>query len=144
MVILFVEDVAVAPSFGDGGCLVESAADASSCQEKKMMDDKISPIEGQLQYLLNKADEIQVELVWRCDNRILFFVLRYIQAYQMTSFSCHNCIVAFMHLMDTSKATKCIKSNVFLNMCMFTYCFIVKRLLLFDKNYVRFCILWLL
>ncbi|KAA0721915.1 UPF0575 protein C19orf67 -like protein [Triplophysa tibetana] len=58
------EDVAVAPSFGDGGCLVESAADASSCQEKKMMDDKISPIEGQLQYLLNKADEIQVELVW--------------------------------------------------------------------------------
>lgn len=77
MVILLAEDSAVAPSFGDGGCcLVEGGEDASSCQEKKMMDDKISPIEGQLQYLLNKADEIQVELVWRCDNRIFLFVLR--------------------------------------------------------------------
>uniref|UniRef100_A0A8C1QAG5 Si:ch211-214c7.5 n=1 Tax=Cyprinus carpio TaxID=7962 RepID=A0A8C1QAG5_CYPCA len=50
---------AMAPSFDE-----ESS---SSCQIKRMMDEKISPIERKLEYLLNKADEFQTQLLWRCN-----------------------------------------------------------------------------
>ncbi|XP_055060671.2 UPF0575 protein C19orf67 homolog isoform X1 [Misgurnus anguillicaudatus] len=63
------EDSAVAPSFGDARCcLVEDAANGSTYLEQRVMDEKIAPIEQQLQYLLNKADELQAELVWSLDG----------------------------------------------------------------------------
>ncbi|XP_051994119.1 UPF0575 protein C19orf67 homolog [Xyrauchen texanus] len=63
------EDNPMALSFGDERhFLVEGATDSSpSCQEKRMMDEKISPVEKQLHYLLNKADEFQAQLVWSRD-----------------------------------------------------------------------------
>uniref|UniRef100_A0A673HSX0 UPF0575 protein C19orf67 homolog n=1 Tax=Sinocyclocheilus rhinocerous TaxID=307959 RepID=A0A673HSX0_9TELE len=59
---------AMAPSFGDERCFsVEGAGNSSSCQDKRMMDEKISPSERQLKYLLNKADEFQTQLLWSRD-----------------------------------------------------------------------------
>uniref|UniRef100_A0A8C1SP96 Si:ch211-214c7.5 n=1 Tax=Cyprinus carpio TaxID=7962 RepID=A0A8C1SP96_CYPCA len=37
---------------------------SSSCQIKRMLDEKISPFERKLEYLLNKADEFQTQLLW--------------------------------------------------------------------------------
>ncbi|XP_043100774.1 UPF0575 protein C19orf67 homolog [Puntigrus tetrazona] len=56
------EDVgAMAPSFGDERYFLVEGAEA---QDKRIMDAKISPIERQLEYLLNKADEFQTQLLW--------------------------------------------------------------------------------
>uniref|UniRef100_A0A671NWV4 Si:ch211-214c7.5 n=1 Tax=Sinocyclocheilus anshuiensis TaxID=1608454 RepID=A0A671NWV4_9TELE len=59
---------AMAPSFGDERCFsTKGAGNSSSCQDKRMMDEKISPSERQLKYLLNKADEFQTQLSWSRD-----------------------------------------------------------------------------
>lgn len=59
----------MAPSFGDErdflGEVPVAGNTSPSCQDKRMMDEKISPVEKQLQYLLNKADEFQTQLLWR-------------------------------------------------------------------------------
>ncbi|XP_050966379.1 UPF0575 protein C19orf67 homolog isoform X2 [Labeo rohita] len=65
------EEDAMAPSFDvERGFLAEGAEGAGSAlsnQDKRMMDEKISPIERQLEYLLNKADELQTQLLWSRD-----------------------------------------------------------------------------
>ncbi|TRY92656.1 hypothetical protein DNTS_007702 [Danionella cerebrum] len=62
-------DDTTAPSFGDGRSYpqLELAPEnaASSCQETKRMEEIICPIQKQLEYLLNKADEFQTQLLWR-------------------------------------------------------------------------------
>ncbi|KAK9981342.1 hypothetical protein ABG768_000888 [Culter alburnus] len=67
----FEEDATMAPSFGDERYLLGEGPVAGntspSCQDKRMMDEKISPVEKQLQYLLNKADEFQTQLLWSRD-----------------------------------------------------------------------------
>lgn len=66
ILLLFTEVNVMAPSFGDGRCFLVEAAEGTETQEKRIMDEKISPIERQLEYLLNKADEFQTQLLWRC------------------------------------------------------------------------------
>lgn len=60
----------MAPSFGDERSFLGEGPAAGntspSCQDMRTIDEKISPIEKQLQYLLNKADEFQRQLLWRC------------------------------------------------------------------------------
>lgn len=65
IVLLFTEANAMSPSFGDERCLSVESAEGTETQEKRIMDEKISPIERQLEYLLNKADEFQKQLLWR-------------------------------------------------------------------------------
>ncbi|XP_016372891.1 UPF0575 protein C19orf67 homolog isoform X4 [Sinocyclocheilus rhinocerous] len=55
---------AMAPSFGDEKCFLVEGAEGTETQDKRIMDEKISPIERQLEYLLNKADEFQTQLLW--------------------------------------------------------------------------------
>ncbi|CAB1344732.1 unnamed protein product, partial [Coregonus sp. 'balchen'] len=64
------EDRALAPSCGDQRDSTGDAAwkSTSSCHDINMMDQKLRPIEQQLQYLLNKADEFQAHLLYRRDN----------------------------------------------------------------------------
>ncbi len=66
ILLLFTEVNAMAPSFGDERCFLVEGAEDTETQEKRIMDEKISPIERQLEYLLNKADEFQTQLLWRC------------------------------------------------------------------------------
>ncbi|XP_067297189.1 UPF0575 protein C19orf67 homolog isoform X3 [Pseudorasbora parva] len=67
----FEEDTTMAPSLGDERYFLGEGPFAGntspSCQDKRMMDEKISPVEKQLQYLLNKADEFQTQLLWSRD-----------------------------------------------------------------------------
>ncbi|XP_077102457.1 UPF0575 protein C19orf67 homolog isoform X2 [Siphateles boraxobius] len=67
-----VEDTTMAPSFGDERSFLGEGSAAGntspSSQNKRMIDEKISPIEKQLQYLLNKADEFQTQLLWSQDS----------------------------------------------------------------------------
>ncbi|XP_077102459.1 UPF0575 protein C19orf67 homolog isoform X3 [Siphateles boraxobius] len=66
------EDTTMAPSFGDERSFLGEGSAAGntspSSQNKRMIDEKISPIEKQLQYLLNKADEFQTQLLWSQDS----------------------------------------------------------------------------
>uniref|UniRef100_A0A672M2K6 UPF0575 protein C19orf67 homolog n=1 Tax=Sinocyclocheilus grahami TaxID=75366 RepID=A0A672M2K6_SINGR len=62
---------AMAPSFGDEKCFLVEGAEGTETQNKRIMDEKICPIERQLEYLLNKADEFQTQLLWRCASRIM-------------------------------------------------------------------------
>ncbi len=66
ILLLFTEVNAMAPSFGDERCFLAEGAEGTETQDKRIMDEKISPIERQLEYLLNKADEFQTQLLWRC------------------------------------------------------------------------------
>lgn len=79
IILLFFTEDAMAPSFDvERGFLAEGAEGAGSAlsnQDKRMMDEKISPIERQLEYLLNKADELQTQLLWRYILDIFVFVL---------------------------------------------------------------------
>ncbi|XP_056312573.1 UPF0575 protein C19orf67 homolog [Danio aesculapii] len=64
------ENTTIASSFGDGMFLWDNdspAGNTPSCGDTRIMEDKISRIEKQLQYLLNKADEFQTQLVWSRD-----------------------------------------------------------------------------
>ncbi len=44
------------------GVFLAEGAEGTETQDKRIMDEKISPIERQLEYLLNKADEFQTQL----------------------------------------------------------------------------------
>jgi len=70
ILLLFTEYTTMAPSFGDERSFLGEGPAAGntspSSQDKRMIDEKISPIENQLQYLLNKADELQTQLLLRC------------------------------------------------------------------------------
>ncbi|KAK2909162.1 hypothetical protein Q8A67_004999 [Cirrhinus molitorella] len=67
----FEERNAMAPSFDDERCFLAEGAEGTgntlSCQDTRMMDEKISPTERQLEYLMNKADEFQTQLLWSRD-----------------------------------------------------------------------------
>lgn len=72
MLLLFTEDTTMASSFGDERYFLGEGPVAGntspSCQDERMMDEKISPVEKQLQYLLNKADEFQTQVLLRCGS----------------------------------------------------------------------------
>ncbi|XP_030634784.1 UPF0575 protein C19orf67 homolog [Chanos chanos] len=67
---LSTNDSAVSPSTGSQRyCVEQSDLDSTqSYYDMNMMDEKIKPIEEQLQYLLNKADEFQAHLMYSHDH----------------------------------------------------------------------------
>lgn len=61
------ENGAVAPSGGE-----EAPASCPCSSGGKLLDDKLHPIEEQLQYLLSKADEFQNLLVYKYSEKNAF------------------------------------------------------------------------
>uniref|UniRef100_A0A672NSK9 Uncharacterized protein n=1 Tax=Sinocyclocheilus grahami TaxID=75366 RepID=A0A672NSK9_SINGR len=90
----------MAPSFGDERCFsAEGAENSSSCQDKRRMDEKISPIEKQLKYLLNKKKNIYIFLSNIYSAHLTpFFTLEESDPLSISHFSIGQCQIDNMKL----------------------------------------------
>lgn len=65
-----IDDSAVAPSVGgETNCTEAQLVSDPFSFDLKLMDNKLYPIQEQLQFLLREADELQNLIVYRCSQR---------------------------------------------------------------------------